>query len=140
MTFVHSMKLGLIFAIGACATDTEWRTASPTTVSGAEMGGGCAFGVPGTHVDTTETKGGVLMVFTARGGRVDDLRARVHRAAAAHDDGLRELQLTSMHSASVTDAEGGVKLDLVPADPADRLVLIMKARASAERMNGTLCR
>jgi hypothetical protein len=135
--------------------------------SGGMMDGMCPMKVPGVAVSTSDTEGGVGIVFTTATGDVSDLRARVRKMAEMHahrggmhggggmmkdgpDGGTEDHGMMrgcmmgkagGMHDATATveDVEGGARLTLKPKDGAQLDALRAHVRNCQDRMQNGEC-
>jgi hypothetical protein len=151
------IKLGLLFALAACSTATEPVAGKPTMLTQGQFVGGCPLGVAGALATVSETDDGVAITFLTTPDQLDELRERARHAAALHGPnaklglghdgahgqgghhGLQAFQLPPCHAVA-SDVEAGARITLVPADAADRAVLIAKATDGVRRMNVLACR
>ncbi len=106
----------------------------------------CPVALPGTRVELQSTEAGVAMVFTNRGGRLKELRDRVRSMAELHNEAMRAHAgadsesppgLQPLSRASAEDVEGGGRLVLTPADPAELGALRAHAASRVQRMRQT---
>jgi hypothetical protein len=114
--------------------------------------------VAGTHVSAAEVVSGEMLTFTTTGD-VAELRTRVHRMAAVHDErranaGAREGAMTGgmmepghavsgtmmpPSRATATDVEGGSSIVLEPSSPADLDKLRIAVQMRAQRLEQSGC-
>lgn len=141
--------LALAFVAG-CVTEEPPARSPGASILQAPPPSECPFGVPETHTHAEDTEAGVALTFTSS-GHVEELRARAAEAAKVHGPGagagighegrhgsgghhgLQGMQLPPF-AATVEDVEGGAKLRLTPADPADLERLRARAHARAEKL------
>jgi hypothetical protein len=110
----------------------------------------CPVTLPGTKVELQSTDSGVAMVFTNRGDRLRELRERVRSMTKLHNDMMRAHSgaggsESEAHSAAMQpfsqavaeDVEGGGRMVLTPADPADIGALRAHAASKVQRMRQT---
>jgi hypothetical protein len=117
-------------------------------------GEACPMAVEGAKVVAEDTADGVALVFTTSTGDVADLRDRVHRMAEMHERG--EAQEDGMHGGgmmaheqamkplppadlTVTDIEGGARIEMTPRDPSTLSALRDDARMHADSMRTGSC-
>ncbi len=149
-----SLAVSLALLVGSgCANGA--RHGEPPTAPQVSTQVSCPLGVPRAQVSVDETGDGVALTFTSE--QVNELRTRARFAAASygpgvnaglgHDGqhssgarhhGLRGMELPA-YRASVTDVEGGARIDLVPEDAAERTLLVAKARAGVQKITTAPC-
>lgn len=145
--------LGTLALACTSSGSTAQPAKEPVATTQAQALKGCPFGVSDTEIAIADTPDGVSMTFLSP-TNVADLRERVGDAAAMHGPGervgkghggkhgeggrhgLKAMQLPAMRAVA-EDVEGGAKLVLVPADPADLGELRAKVRARAKDMAGS---
>lgn len=112
----------------------------------------CPVALPGTKVELQATEAGVAMVFTNQADRLKELRERVRSMAKLHNDMMRAhahaggsgaegdsppASLQPLSRAAAEDVEGGGRVVLTPADPADLGALRAHAASRVQRMRQT---
>jgi hypothetical protein len=127
--------------------------AHPVPISGMPAST-CPADVEDTAVSQADVEGGSSLIFTTRGSsRVSELRRRVQRMAAVHDDhhrgdGARVVDFRpgpnpgtrlTASTASAEDVEGGARLVLHPRDLAELDALRAEVRAQAAQLAAGSC-
>lgn len=150
------------------ATSAEATSTRPQgMVKGQQMDAQiCPMRVPETQVSVDETPTGVALTFTTRDeGSVEELRQRLRKMAEMHNRhhgpaaegvggggmegrgmyggqggaGMQGEMRMIPSTATVEETEGGARLVLTPADPAQLEELRARVRQHAERMNQGGC-
>ncbi len=149
--FIGAAVVGVAAATIGCGSASGGKAAPTTTVSRAppprhgEMAMArdmCPMEVAGATVTPDDVEGGVALAFTTSGGDVAELRQRVWRMGAMHNQDhapggmMMEGGGMTMPAATATVAhiEGGARVVLRPNDPAQLDALRDHVRTHADQM------
>lgn len=168
----RAVALAALVALAACGKERspapEQRTSTGTTTITGATTTACPMVVPGATTTVTDVDGGVAITIAAPAERVDEVRARAQRMAAAggmsaacpcaegaadggammHGRGM----MSGMHAGHamgmrmmvpsdtrVEEVEGGVRMTLVARDAKDIPALREQARVHVEHMKAGGC-
>lgn len=153
---MSSLCATLVIAALACGktkVDEQPSATGTTTITAADTTG-CPMAVPGAGTTVTDVEGGVALTIVVPPERVDQVRGRAQRMAAAGgmgaacpcghmagapDMGMRHMGTTVPADVRVENVDGGVRLTLVAHDAKDVGVLRDQARVHTEHMKGGAC-
>lgn len=140
------------------AAEHAARPAPPR--SGAMSMENCPMAVPGTSVAAQDTPEGEAITFSTSSGDVNELRRRVRTMSEMHDghhmggdtasmgqgaggsamgSDVHESMTAPTSRATVSDVEGGARVDIVPVDPTQVEQVRAAARTHAEHMQREGC-
>lgn len=135
--------LGLVLAssLFGCASSQESSSGQTTTPSDDDghMGAMCPMRVAGTTVVATDIEGGVALDFT-NATETRELRERVAHMVTMHNqhhasgDDSHGCMMMPASTASAVEIDGGARLSLHAADPAQVDALRQSAHTHAEAM------
>ena len=134
----------LLLACGGSKSQPAAPQPAPTEAHAQGMGGMCPMEVAGTKVAVDDTQDGVAITFTTTGD-VAQLRERVHHMAGMHEhmmhggSGDMDQMKMAPSSARAEDVDGGARIVLTPADPAQLADLRTHVREHAAQMASGHC-
>ncbi|HVY32250.1 MAG TPA: hypothetical protein VHB79_37190 [Polyangiaceae bacterium] len=160
--------LGVLFILGGCASSRAAQNAAPASASSTPAAPPHQMMMPGTTVAVADADGGVALTFTTtQSSEVDELRGRVKRMAALHNQGgmmsggmmsggmmgggmMGGGMMSGEHGmrgegpmpaaeASTEDVDGGVRLIFKPKDAAQLEALRGHLKKQAEHMQRGTC-
>lgn len=139
----------------------ETHAAQPAPArSGAMSMENCPMAVPGTSVASQDTPEGEAITFSTSSGDVNELRRRVRVMSELHgghhvggdaaamgqgagaggmESDVHESMTAPTSRATVSDVEGGARVDIVPVDPTQVEQVRAAARTHAEHMQREGC-
>ena len=143
--------LVLVGSLGCMGTKARERSepvaVRPAAQTEGRMGMLCPAALPGVGMTLAEAPSGAAIVFAAPPERAAEVRERVRRVAAMHEQqpvggGMRHgAGASTWHDAtvSVEESQDGARLVFSARDPADVQALRDEVRASVERMQAGAC-